>query len=105
MGTRRLDDHDLPALGELATACGPTAWAHGGIDPARPPVYGCYAGPALAAAGTLQPWADQLLHLGIVALTAAVSATHSRCEVPRQSRPGRPAWSSTLACSATNAAA
>ncbi len=66
MRTRRLSDHDLPALRELAAACGPTAWAHSGIDPARPPVYGCYAGRTLAAAGMLEPWGDRLLHVGIV---------------------------------------
>lgn len=65
-GTRRLADHDLPALRRLAAACGPTAWAHSGIDPARPPVYGCYAGWTLAAAGMLEPWGDRLLHVGIV---------------------------------------
>jgi GNAT superfamily N-acetyltransferase len=66
MGTRRLGGHDLPALRELAAACGPTAWAHSGIDPARPPVYGCYAGRTLAAAGMLEPWGERLLHVGIV---------------------------------------
>jgi RimJ/RimL family protein N-acetyltransferase len=35
-------------------------------DPARPPVYGCYAGRTLAAAGMLEPWGDRLLHVGIV---------------------------------------
>jgi GNAT superfamily N-acetyltransferase len=66
MGTRRLTNDDLPALRELAAACGPTAWAHSGIDPGRPPVYGCYAGRILAAAGMLEPWGDRLLHVGIV---------------------------------------
>jgi GNAT superfamily N-acetyltransferase len=66
LGTRRLGGHDLPALRELAAACGPTAWAHSGIDPARPPVYGCYAGRTLAAAGMLEPWGERLLHVGIV---------------------------------------
>jgi GNAT superfamily N-acetyltransferase len=65
-GTRRLTARDLPALRELGAACGATAWAHSGIDPARPPVYGCCAGRTLVAAGTLQPWGDRLLHLGIV---------------------------------------
>jgi GNAT superfamily N-acetyltransferase len=66
MGTRRLTDQDLPALRELAAACGPTAWAHSGIDPARRPVYGCYADRTLVAAGMLEPWGDRLLHVGIV---------------------------------------
>jgi GNAT superfamily N-acetyltransferase len=66
MGTRRLTDQDLPALGRLAAACGPTAWAHSGIDPARRPVYGCYADRTLVAAGMLEPWGDRLLHVGIV---------------------------------------
>jgi GNAT superfamily N-acetyltransferase len=66
MGTRRLTDQDLPALRTLEAACGPTAWAHSGIDPARPPVYGCYAGQTLAAAGMLEPWGERLLHVGIV---------------------------------------
>jgi hypothetical protein len=38
METRLLTDQDLPELQRLADACGPTAWAHSGIDPARPPV-------------------------------------------------------------------
>lgn len=66
MGTRRLTDHDLAALRSLAVACGATAWGHSGIDPGRPPVYGCYAGRTLVAAGTLQPWGGRLLHVGIV---------------------------------------
>ena len=66
LGTRRLTDHDLPALRRLAAACGPTAWEHSGIDPARRPLYGCFAGGVLAAAGMLEPWGDRLLHVGIV---------------------------------------
>jgi hypothetical protein len=27
-----------------------------GIDPGRPPVFGCFAGDTLAAAGMLEPW-------------------------------------------------
>jgi len=65
-GTRRLTGQDLPALGRLAAACQPTAWDHSGLDPRRPPIYGCYAGSTLAAAGTLQPWGERLLHVGIV---------------------------------------
>jgi GNAT superfamily N-acetyltransferase len=66
LGTRLLTDQDLPALERLATAVGPTAWAHSGIDPERPPVFGCYAAQALAAAGMLEPWGTRLLHVGIV---------------------------------------
>lgn len=66
LGTRRLTGQDLPALGRLAGACEPTAWDHSGIDPGRPPIYGCYAGPTLVAAGTLEPWGERLLHVGIV---------------------------------------
>jgi GNAT superfamily N-acetyltransferase len=65
-GTRPLTDQDLPELQRLAAACGPTAWEHSGIDPARPPVFGCFAGDMLAAAGMLERWGDQLLHVGIV---------------------------------------
>jgi GNAT superfamily N-acetyltransferase len=66
MGNRRLDDRDLPELWRLAAACGPTGWEHSGIDPARPPVFGCFAGDTLAAAGMLERWADRLLQTGIV---------------------------------------
>ena len=66
LGARLLTDHDLPAVRALAAAAGPTAWAHSGIDPARPPVFGCYAGGILAAAGVLKPWGDRLLHVGIL---------------------------------------
>jgi hypothetical protein len=66
MGTRPLTDQDLPALGELADACGPTAWEHSGIRPGSSPVFGCHAGDTLVAAGMLEPWGDRLLHVGIV---------------------------------------
>jgi len=65
MGTRLLTDQDLPALRRLADACGPTAWAHGGIRPGSSPVFGCHAAGALAAAGMLEPWGARLLHVGI----------------------------------------
>jgi RimJ/RimL family protein N-acetyltransferase len=66
MGTRLLTEQDLPELQRLAAACGPTAWEHSGIDPARPPVFGCFAGDTLAAAGMLERWGDRLLHVGIL---------------------------------------
>jgi GNAT superfamily N-acetyltransferase len=66
LGSRLLSDQDLPELQRLAAACGPTAWEHSGIDPARPPVFGCFAGDRLAAAGMLERWGDRLLHVGIV---------------------------------------
>jgi GNAT superfamily N-acetyltransferase len=66
MGTRLLAGQDLAELERLAAACGTTAWEHSGIDPARPPVFGCFAGEVLAAAGTLDRWGDRLQHLGIV---------------------------------------
>jgi GNAT superfamily N-acetyltransferase len=65
-GTRLLTGQDLPELRRLAAACGPAAWEHSGIDPERPPVFGCFAGDALVAAGTLERWGDQLLQVGIV---------------------------------------
>jgi RimJ/RimL family protein N-acetyltransferase len=66
LGTRLLTDQDLPELQRLAAACGPTAWEHSGIDPARPTVFGCSADEVLASAGMLERWADHLLHIGIV---------------------------------------
>jgi RimJ/RimL family protein N-acetyltransferase len=66
MGTRPLVDEDRAELRRLADACGTTAWEHSGIDPGRPPVFGCFAGEVLAAAGMLERWGDRLLHLGIV---------------------------------------
>jgi GNAT superfamily N-acetyltransferase len=66
MGTRLLTDQDLAALERLAAACGPVAWEHSGIDPARPPVFGCFDGEVLAAAGMLEQWGDRLLQVGIV---------------------------------------
>jgi GNAT superfamily N-acetyltransferase len=66
LGTRRLTEQDLPALQRLAAACGPTAWEHSGIDPTHPPVFGCFAGDTLAAAGMLERWGDRLLQVGIV---------------------------------------
>ena len=66
LGSRLLTDEDLPELRRLAAACGPTAWEHSGIDPARPPLFGCFAGDRLAAAGMLARWGDRLLHIGVV---------------------------------------
>jgi GNAT superfamily N-acetyltransferase len=66
LGTRLLTDRDLPALQRLAAACGSTAWEHSGIDPAHPPLFGCFVGDTLAAAGMLKRWGDRLLHVGIV---------------------------------------
>jgi GNAT superfamily N-acetyltransferase len=66
LGTRLLTDQDLPQLELLAAACGPLAWEHSGIDPARPPVFGRFAGDTLAAAGMLERWGDRLLQVGIV---------------------------------------
>jgi GNAT superfamily N-acetyltransferase len=66
MGTRLLGRQDLAELERLAAACGTISWEHSGIDPARPPVFGCFAGEVLAAAGMLDRWGDRLLHLGIV---------------------------------------
>jgi GNAT superfamily N-acetyltransferase len=66
MGTRLLIDQDLAALERLAAACGPTAWEHSGIDPARPPVFGCFDGEVLAAVGMLERWGDRQLQVGIV---------------------------------------
>jgi GNAT superfamily N-acetyltransferase len=66
LGSRLLTDEDLPELQRLAAACGPTAWEHSGIDPARPPLFGCFAGDRLAAAGMLARWGDRLLHIGVV---------------------------------------
>jgi GNAT superfamily N-acetyltransferase len=65
-GTRLLGEQDLPELQRLAAACGPTAWEHSGIDPERPPVFGCFAGRTLVTAGMLEPWGDRLRQVGIV---------------------------------------
>jgi len=65
-GTRLLRSKDHAQLRRLAAACGPTAWEHSGIDPGRPPVFGCFAGDTLAAAGMLEPWGERLLQVGIV---------------------------------------
>ena len=65
-GTRLLGEQDQSQLRRLAAACGPTAWEHSGIDSGRPPVFGCFAGDTLAAAGMLEPWGDRLLQVGIV---------------------------------------
>ena len=66
MGARLLGDQDLPQLQRLAAACGPVAWEHSGIHPARPPVFGCFEGEVLAGAGMLERWGDRLLQVGIV---------------------------------------
>jgi hypothetical protein len=66
-------------------------------DPARPPVYGCYAGRALAVAGMLEPWGDRLLHVGIVTHPpTAAAATAPRWSAERPPTGSRKAaWCST----------
>lgn len=65
-GSRLLTAEDDGALSELALACDPEEWEHAGIEHERAPVYGCFAGQALVAAGTLLAWGPYLRNIGIV---------------------------------------
>jgi GNAT superfamily N-acetyltransferase len=54
------------ALRLLERACDPTEWEHSSIVWERPPIFGCFLGAELAAAGTLVRWGDGLLSVGII---------------------------------------
>ena len=51
MGARLLSNHELPELDRLAAVCGPVAWEHSGIDPARPPGFNPLSRPPAIRAG------------------------------------------------------
>ncbi|MDE3096029.1 MAG: GNAT family N-acetyltransferase [Chloroflexota bacterium] len=63
---RQLEGRDRPALLALAEACGAADWEHSAIDPARPPIFGAFEGPALAAAASYEPWGERLRAVGVV---------------------------------------
>jgi RimJ/RimL family protein N-acetyltransferase len=65
-GARRLDAGDEPALRRLAASCAPIEWEHSAIHFERPPVFGCFAGEEMAAAGTLRNLDERLLFVGII---------------------------------------
>ena len=87
-GSRLLSDQDLPELQRLAAACGPMAWEHSGIDPARPPLFGCFVGDRLVAAGMLERWGDRLLHIGIVTHPGSCGRGYGKAVVSAMSAHG-----------------
>lgn len=60
------EERDRPALLALAEACGAADWEHSAIDPARPPIFGAFEGPALVAAASYEPWGERLRAVGVV---------------------------------------
>jgi ribosomal protein S18 acetylase RimI-like enzyme len=56
-----LDDQGL--LAELAAACGPSAWEHGGIHAGGGPIYGAVEGERLLAACMIARWPGRIAHL------------------------------------------
>jgi len=65
-GTRLLTSEDDEALAALELACDPEEWEHAAIADGRSPLFGCFAGDELVAAGTLIAWGEHLRNLGIV---------------------------------------
>jgi GNAT superfamily N-acetyltransferase len=68
-GTRVLALEEDTALERLAVGCGPEAWEHSAIargQQQQQPIFGCFAGTELVAAGTLQAWGPHLRSVGIV---------------------------------------
>jgi len=66
-GIRMLTEADVPTLGRLRAACDATEWAHSTIELDRPEsVFVCFAGGAIAAAGTLKPRRDSIASVGII---------------------------------------
>jgi GNAT superfamily N-acetyltransferase len=65
-GTRPLAAEDDEALERLAMACDRDEWVHSGIERALAPIFGCYTGDELAAAGMLLPWGLRQCNVGII---------------------------------------
>jgi GNAT superfamily N-acetyltransferase len=65
-GTRRLASEDEWALHQLEMACDRTEWEHSTIVWGQPPVFGCFVGKEVVAAGTLRPWGAGILSVGII---------------------------------------
>ncbi len=87
-GARLLGPADEPALRALAAAVGPIAWEHAGIVFGAEPIYGVFAGDALAAAGHTESWRGGLGHVGIVAHPAHRGQGLATAVVARATREG-----------------
>jgi len=87
-GSRLLLPQDEPALPRLAAACDPVEWDHSGIEWGAHPVYGCFDGEELAAAGTLEPWGADLLHVGILTHPARRGQGYGRAVVSAMTASG-----------------
>jgi RimJ/RimL family protein N-acetyltransferase len=57
---------DELALHRLEMACDQTEWEHSTIVWGQSPVFGCLVGEEVAAAGTLRPWGEGILSVGII---------------------------------------
>lgn len=62
---------DEALLAGLAAACGPTAWAHGGIVAGIGPIWGVVEGGQLLAACQLAPWSGRIGQLCVATAPAA----------------------------------
>jgi len=57
----------IPALHRLESACKPEEWAASGIDPQRPPLFGCFTfGSELASAAMLEERVEGILFVGVI---------------------------------------
>ncbi len=65
-GTRLLQPADGLELRRLEMACDRTEWEHSTIAWGEAPVFGCFEGDEMMAAGTLRPWGEGVQSVGII---------------------------------------
>jgi GNAT superfamily N-acetyltransferase len=82
-GTRLLQQvcTDKSALQRLELACNRTEWEHSTIAWEQPPVFGCFVGEEIVAAGTLHPWGEGILGVGIITHPAHRGQGYARAVV------------------------
>lgn len=80
-GTRLLRPADAAALQRLEMACDRTEWEHSTIIWGEWPVFGCFVGSELVAAGTLHPWGEGVLSVGIITHPAHRGQAYARAVV------------------------
>src|SRR5260221_5973905 len=86
--TRLLQPVDEWALHRLEMACDRTEWEHSTIVWGQPPVFGCFVGKEVIAAGTLRPWGEGGLSVGIITHPAHRGQKYARAVVSAMSAYG-----------------
>jgi GNAT superfamily N-acetyltransferase len=87
-GTRLLQPGDERALHRLAMDCDQTEWEHSAIVWEKTPVFGCFAGKELVAAGTLERWRERVLSVGIITHPAHRGRGYGRAVVSAMTASG-----------------